>query len=341
MPEFASEGFDLDALASATNAEEAVLELGGKVVVDNAVPAADAAADTIVANEEKEADPLEEAENLKQQGNEAFKQKEWQQAYELYSQAIQATPGGMTGTELLKAQHAWQEEYNQKMREKLRLRDELDRKKKKEKGSDDEEEEPSQKEEMQKEEPEKFVPPPHPHGRQLAVYYCNRAAASMQLAQQEQPDLAAASPPPPPSPFDDPDDDESPRKNNPRLQEAVHDCSIALLWNPVYGKAWLRRATVHERLGDTESALRDAREAQKLEPHSAAVRMAVARLQKLEDERLERLKTETLDKLKDLGNSILGNFGLSMDNFNAQKDPNTGSYSISFNQGGGGGNSSG
>ena len=35
-------------------------------------------------------------------------------------------------------------------------------------------------------------------------------------------------------------------------------------------------------------------------------------------------------KLKDLGNSILGNFGMSVDNFKAVKDPATGSYSISY-----------
>lgn len=37
-------------------------------------------------------------------------------------------------------------------------------------------------------------------------------------------------------------------------------------------------------------------------------------------------------KLKDLGNTVLGKFGLSLDNFKAEKDPQTGSYSIKFSQ---------
>ena len=46
----------------------------------------------------------------------------------------------------------------------------------------------------------------------------------------------------------------------------------------------------------------------------------------------EDMKEEMIGKLKDLGNSILGNFGLSTDNFKAEKDDATGSYNIQFVQ---------
>ena len=42
--------------------------------------------------------------------------------------------------------------------------------------------------------------------------------------------------------------------------------------------------------------------------------------------------TSDSGKLKDLGNMFLSNFGLSVDNFQAKKDPATGSYSINFSR---------
>jgi hypothetical protein len=72
--------------------------------------------------------------------------------------------------------------------------------------------------------------------------------------------------------------------------------------------ALVRRCVAYERIHNTEAALADAQAALRLEPSNAAL----ARLQKLEDERMGKLKTEKLAKLKDLGKSILGNFGLSL-----------------------------
>lgn len=54
------------------------------------------------------------------------------------------------------------------------------------------------------------------------------------------------------------------------------------------------------------------------------------RLRPAVEEAEAKQKEEVMGKLKDMGNSILGKFGMSLNNFKSVQDPNTGSYSISY-----------
>lgn len=118
-------------------------------------------------------------------------------------------------------------------------------------------------------------------------------------------------------------------------------------------KALLRRAAAAAGEGDFASAAADARAAAEQAKSAAAASSSSSSasaflLEKqasaaAEDygrraaEAAERARDEVVGKLKELGNSLLGRFGLSLDSFAAEKDPETGAYSIKFNQSGGGG----
>ncbi|KAJ4460738.1 putative TPR protein [Paratrimastix pyriformis] len=99
-------------------------------------------------------------------------------------------------------------------------------------------------------------------------------------------------------------------------------------------KALDRRAQAYQALGKQDQALADYKavvEAGESDPERRArARNAIPPLEAQVAARHEREKEELLGKLKDLGNTLLGKIGLSLDNFKMQKDPNTGSYSINF-----------
>ena len=304
--EFASEGFDI----AASCGDGVVYEIGGGFT---------AASDDGQANANNghqptstEQSPIDESERLKALGNGDFKQGNYLDAIDHYTDAIEACPYGEThgpsGQEILQLRDAFQERNREKML--ARQREEMeDRRKSRspaagnrnegaEEDKTDDGGETDEGEEAEDRLPT-FVPPRHVFGTKLAVYHANRAACNLHLG---------------------------------HYSETIKDCDIALLFNPTYVKAYMRRGTAHERIEDTEKALRDATTAFELDPANKPAKRQMERLQKLEEERMQKLKDETMGKLKDLGNSILGNFGMSLDNFNAVQDPNTGGYSISFNQ---------
>ncbi|KAF3649773.1 hypothetical protein FXO38_17489 [Capsicum annuum] len=113
-------------------------------------------------------------------------------------------------------------------------------------------------------------------------------------------------------------------------EETVKECTKALELNPTYIKALVRRAEAHEKLEHFDEAITDMTKILELEPSHDQARRSVIRLKPLADEKREKMKEEMIGKLKEMGNSILGRFGMSVDNFKAVKDPNTGSYSVSL-----------
>lgn len=112
----------------------------------------------------------------------------------------------------------------------------------------------------------------------------------------------------------------------------VVDCTESLKIDESYVKALLRRASAFEKLEEEEKALEDYKRVCDLDACNKQAVANVKRLEPIVEQKREKLKEETFAKLKELGNMVLGKFGLSTDNFQAVKDPETGSYSVNFVQ---------
>ncbi len=109
------------------------------------------------------------------------------------------------------------------------------------------------------------------------------------------------------------------------ITEATH----ALNRDPKHLKSLLRRAQASEELEKYEQAVTDLKVLHEINPSSQRVKKDLERVEKLRQDQQKAEMDKMLGQLKDLGNTLLGKFGLSLDNFNFQKDPNTGSYTMS------------
>ncbi|KAG4305591.1 hypothetical protein PORY_001147 [Pneumocystis oryctolagi] len=134
---------------------------------------------------------------------------------------------------------------------------------------------------------------------------------------------------------------------------AVDACTQALKEDPYYIKALHRRAQANEKIAtwsslnaallgkksslkptQTNIVYKDYENIEKYLPQTSpilkSVRESISRVKPKLSEAQEREKAQVLSQLKNLGNNILGKFGLSTDNFKVVKNAETGGYSISF-----------
>lgn len=124
------------------------------------------------------------------------------------------------------------------------------------------------------------------------------------------------------------------------FDSCVLECSSAVELNAEYAKAYIRRFRAQEKLDKLDEALEDLAKALELLKLEAVdnkkqvgdLEQERAKLAARVAERNKQLQEEMLGKLKDMGNMFLGKFGMSLDNFKTEQDPQTGSYSVNFKQ---------
>jgi len=97
-----------------------------------------------------------------------------------------------------------------------------------------------------------------------------------------------------------------------------------------YAKAYYRRGECHLVTENYSQAHGDFTKAQELGHKDPQLAANIQISKQKTDEQMAK----AMGDLKQLGNTILGKFGLSLDNFKMEKDPNTGGYSVQFQNGG-------
>jgi len=109
----------------------------------------------------------------------------------------------------------------------------------------------------------------------------------------------------------------------------VEECTCAIDLDPRYVRALMRRAKAYELLDRLEDAVEDLNAAVDVDKSYVPALQEQRRVNKLYEEKTEKMKTEMMSKLKGFGNTILGKFGMSLDNFKLSPQEG-GGYSVAY-----------
>ena len=124
-------------------------------------------------------------------------------------------------------------------------------------------------------------------------------------------------------------------------QKSLEYCTIVLdHLDPDHYKSLYKRSQCYEELKNFQSSYLDMKRLQDMilkDPTAIPDQLAkkilldAERLRVKSEEEQKKQLEEMWGQLKDVGSKFLGAFGINMNNFNFDKDPNTGSYSLSMN----------
>ncbi len=113
-----------------------------------------------------------------------------------------------------------------------------------------------------------------------------------------------------------------------RYEEAITYCTMAIDLNPKFIKAQINRAECNYQVKKFEPCLADYEDLLKKDPRFVN-QAKYNQIKKEYEIEMESKKEEVMGQLKNIGNKLLGNFGLSLDNF--KLNPNQeGGYSVAF-----------
>lgn len=116
-----------------------------------------------------------------------------------------------------------------------------------------------------------------------------------------------------------------------KTEEALEAFEESIKQNETYLKPRYQKMKILKSQEKYTDAKDEAKIIIEKDPHFAQIQYELADIEKLEKEKLDKMKDEVMGNLKTMGNSILGKFGMSLDQFKFNQNPD-GTYNLSMNQ---------